>query len=166
MPPTAERQCPSCVRIGHVRIVFANTSEGRPRQRDETADILGLYLDKHRPLLPGSDSPYLIPGQNGGIRSKSCIEEVISSAFLKETGLIINPHLIRDIVGKIVVERDPAAYGALTTVLGHSTDATTRAHYLGSETKAAGRYLDGIIRKATAANKASVGRTASGEPPR
>ena len=112
---------------------------------DETASILNIFLRDYRPRLPGSEGPYLIPGATGSARSKSSVEEAISSALLKETGLIVNPHLIRDIVAKILVERDPSAYGAVTTLLGHSSDITTRAHYLGSETKAAGRYLDGII---------------------
>ena len=115
---------------------------------EETASILDSYLKEHRPLLPGSDNTYLLPGETGGMRSKSSVQESISSVFLKETGLTINPHLIRDIVAKILVERDPAAYGAVTTLLGHASDSTTRAHYLGSETKAAGKYLDGIMRKA------------------
>ena len=114
---------------------------------DETASILDIFLRDYRPLLPGSEGPYLIPGATGGVRSKSSVEEAISSALLKEIGLTVNPHLIRDIIAKTLVERDPSAYGAVTTLLGHASDITTRAHYLGSETKAAGRYLDGIISK-------------------
>lgn len=114
---------------------------------DETAAILDLYLETYRPVLPGCEGTYLIPGPNRGMRSKTSVQDAISSALLRETGLAINPHLIRDIIAKIIVERDPAAYGAVTTLLGHATDATTRGHYLGSETKAAGRYLDGVLRK-------------------
>ena len=99
-------------------------------------------------MLPGCDGPYLIPGIKGGMRSKSAMREAIVPALEKEAGLEINPHLVRDIVGKITVERSPAAYGAVTTMLGHGSEAMTRAHYLGSETKAAGRFLDNILQKA------------------
>ncbi len=115
---------------------------------EDTVEILRLYLDTCRPLLPGREGPYLFPGVDGGMRSKSAIREAIVPALRKETGLVVNPHLVRDIVAKIAVERSPAAYGAVTTLLGHRSEAMTRAHYLGSETKAAGRFLDGILRKA------------------
>ncbi|MFT5488009.1 MAG: integrase [Alphaproteobacteria bacterium] len=114
----------------------------------ETVEILRLYLETYRPMLPGSDGPYLIPGMNGGMRSQTAMTEAIVPVLRKETGLEINPHLIRDIVAKIAIERDPAAYGAVTHLLGHKSEAVTRQHYLGSETKAAAQFLDGILTKA------------------
>ncbi len=55
---------------------------------------------------------------------------------------------MRHIFAKICVERDPTAAFAVSRVLGHSSLATTSAHYLGTESKAAGRYIDTLLDKA------------------
>lgn len=125
--------------------------DNRPLEFELGADtvvLLRTFLEKHRSLLPGSEGPYLFPGKNGGARSKNAMYEAITSSLKRETGLEVNPHLVRHIIGKIAVERDPGSYLAVSRVLGHSTLDTTMTHYLGSETKAAGKHLDGILTKA------------------
>jgi integrase len=54
----------------------------------------------------------------------------------------MNPHLFRHVIAKIAVEADPGAYFAVSRVLGHASMTTTMGHYLGTESKAAGKHLD------------------------
>lgn len=109
------------------------------------ANILSDFIQKHRPLLPRSESPYLFPGAKGGMRSSGTVRETLIRAFRKELGLSINPHLIRHALGKIVLERDPSAGLALSRTLGHASFDTTYASYLGTEGKAMGDHVDSII---------------------
>ncbi len=82
------------------------------------------------------------------MRSKNAFREGIERDLHRETGLVLHPHLIRHIVAKIAVERDPGAYVAVSRVLGHTTLDTTMAYYLGTETKAAARHIDRLLEDA------------------
>lgn len=117
----------------------------------ELASDLVSLLDEHLRLfrmhLPWSDSVWLFPGQNGQPRSKNAIYEAVRSVAAKHAGLVINPHLFRHALAKIVIERDPGAVSAIQQVLGHSTMDTTLAHYLGTETKSAGIHLDKLLER-------------------
>jgi integrase len=64
---------------------------------------------------------------------------------MRRAGLEMNPHLFRHAVAKIAVEADPGAYLAVSRVLGHITLDTTMGHYLGTESKAAGRHVDTLL---------------------
>ena len=137
--------------VCHLNIPGEKVKNKRPVDRElppSAAELLRQYLTEYRPRLPGSDGPYLFPGATGGIRARSQFQEGLSNAFLKDTGLELNPHLIRHAVAKIVVERDPGAYLSISRVLGHATIDTTLGHYLGTETKAAARHIDQLLDEA------------------
>jgi integrase len=68
----------------------------------------------------------------------------------RRVGLTMNPHLMRHTVAKIVVERDPGMYGAVSQLLGHKHMDMTSAHYLGTETRAAGRHVNRLLQHAKA----------------
>lgn len=114
---------------------------------DEVSTLVQKFLSVHRPLLPGSNGTFLFPGQKAGPRSKNAMSEAIIRT-MKNAGLTMNSHLFRHVLAKIVVERDPGAYLAVSQTLGHSRMNTTLQHYLGTESKAAGKHLDSILNKA------------------
>ena len=74
------------------------------------------------------------------MRAKVC------GALRKRCGLDMHPHLFRHALAKIVVERDPSLYGAVSRHLGHRNISTTLRSYLGSETAAASRMLGEVLR--------------------
>ncbi len=133
-------------------VLFPMDLKMRNHQEFELAPVMVALLDEHlrafRPHLPWSDSDWLFPGEDGKPRSKNSMYEAIRSAAGKHAGLVMNPHLFRHALAKIVVERDPAAEYAVQRTLGHSTMNPTYAHYLGTETRAAGRHLDGLLERA------------------
>jgi integrase len=111
----------------------------------QVSALLRLHIEHHRPELPGSSGSYLFPGEDGGARSKTALSMAICGALHQRAGLEMNVHLFRHAIAKIAVERDPGAYLSVSRVLGHSSLDTTMAHYLGTESKAAGRHLDRLL---------------------
>jgi integrase len=111
----------------------------------ETLALLDGFLADHRPHLPGSDGPYLFPGQDGGPKSDNAMREAVSASLRKHCGITLSPHLYRHIIAKIVVERDPGMYIAVSRHLGHRSMTTTLGSYLGTETRAASRRLNRLL---------------------
>ena len=107
--------------------------------------LLDLFLADHRPQLPGCDGPYLFPGQDGGPKSDNAMREAVSAYVRKHSGITLSPHLYRHAIAKIVVERDPGMYIAVSRHLGHRSMATTLGSYLGTETRAASRRLNRLL---------------------
>jgi site-specific recombinase XerC len=114
----------------------------------ETASLLAEYLRDHRPKLAGSEGPYLFPGRDGGPRPHGTIRHDFTEVMRKRCGLVMNPHLVRHTIAKIVVERDPRLYAVMSRQLGHKRMDTTMQNYLGTETRASGRHIDKLLRQA------------------
>ena len=112
----------------------------------EVAALLRRHIAHHRPEMPGAHGSYLFPGEEGGARSKTAHVEWIREACAR-AGLEMNLHLFRHAIAKIAVEGDPGAYLSVSRVLGHTTLDTTMAHYLGTESKAAGRHVDRLAHR-------------------
>lgn len=115
----------------------------------EVTALLQHHIATFRPLLPGADGPCLFPGPDGRPRSKTALSDGICRG-MRRAGLEMNPHLFRHAIAKIAVEADPGAYLAVSRVLGHTTLDTTMGHYLGTESKAAGRHVDRLLSEAKA----------------
>jgi integrase len=113
-----------------------------------TGVLLDEYVRDQRPHLPGNNGPYLFPGRDGGPRPHGTMRSDIKQALLKRAGIVMNPHLMRHVIAKIVIEHDPGMALAVSRHLGHKRIDTTMAHYLGTETRAVGRRIDSILRQA------------------
>jgi len=120
---------------------------------EPVADALAEFIEVYRPRLEPGDSPYLFVGANGGPKSHGAMRTAISACLKKQAGLEMHPHLFRHAIGKIVVEQDPGAYAAFSQHLGHARLDTTLSNYLGTETRAAGRHVNGLLTKALAEAK-------------
>ena len=72
----------------------------------------------------------------------------VSEPLKKHCGLTMSPHLYRHVLAKIVVERDPSMYVPVSRHLGHRSMSTTLGSYLGTETPAASRRLNRLLREA------------------
>ena len=83
--------------------------------------------------------------RHGPARSQTSMSKAICEAIRDRAGLEMNVHLFRHAIAKIAVERDPGAYLSVSRVLGHTSLDTTMAHYLGTDSKAAGRHLDRLL---------------------
>lgn len=127
----------------------------------ETITLLDDFLTNFRPLLPGSDGPYLFPSPTGGPRHYSSIRTVISKNLLEATGLRMSPHLFRHFVAKVVAERRPELLVDVSRRLGHKSFNTTYQSYLGTETPAASRRVNALLQEidGSPADKKTRGRS-------
>ena len=114
----------------------------------ETVDLLDCFISDHRPLLEGHDGPHLFPGKDGGPRSDRAMRVAISEPLMRHAGIKVNPHLVRHVIAKIVVERTPEMYVAVSRRLGHKSINTTLGSYLGTETRAASRQINRLLDQA------------------
>jgi integrase len=111
----------------------------------ETVELLELFATEHRKLLPGSDGPYLFPGEQGGMRHASSLRNAVGPHIKKHLGINVSPHLFRHIVAKIVMEHDPGMLADISRRLGHKSINTTYGTYLGTETPAASRRINALL---------------------
>jgi integrase len=114
----------------------------------ETVELLDAFVADHRPLLVGHAGPYLFPGKDGGPRSDRAMRVAISEPLKRHAGIEVNPHLVRHVIAKIVVERNPEMYLAVSRRLGHKSINTTLGSYLGTETRAASRQINRLLDQA------------------
>lgn len=115
---------------------------------DDVAELMDEFIRNHRPRLAGHEGPYLFPGRDGGPMADNTMRWDIEEALRKRAGLIVNPHLLRHIIAKIVVEQDPALCIAVSRHLGHKRIDMTMAHYLGTETRASARHINRLVQDA------------------
>jgi integrase len=117
----------------------------------EVPEDVALLIDEFRrvfrPRLPWSGSNWLLAGKDGAARSKSAMDETVRTTARKYLGLTFNQHLFRYVLAKFIVETNPGSETVVQRVLGHTSLNTTYAHYLGTETKAAGQHIDSIIER-------------------
>jgi integrase len=143
------RSTGSCILV----VPAERTKGGRPLEFELNAEVTALlkrHLEEFRPHLPGADGPFLFPGPENGALSRTSLGGAIRKVMRQKAGLEMNPHLFRHAITKIAVEADPGAYLAVSRVLGHTTLDTTMGHYLGTESKAAGRHVDKLLDEAKA----------------
>jgi integrase len=116
----------------------------------ETLSLLDLFVAEHRPLLPGSEGPYLFPGAKGGARSYSAIHNAVGVHVSKMAGIDISPHGYRHFVAKIVVGRQPELLFDVSRRLGHKSIAMTSEFYLGTDASTASRHINGLLQNMSA----------------
>jgi integrase len=114
----------------------------------KTIELLDGFVAEHRLLLPGHQGPYLFPGLDGGPRSYGAMRAAVANPLRRHAGIIINPHLYRHAIAKIIVERNPEMYVAVSRRLGHKSITTTLGSYLGTETRAASRQINRLLDEA------------------
>ncbi|MHA6267194.1 site-specific integrase [Aliiroseovarius sp. CAU 1755] len=102
----------------------------------ETSKLLSQFIEHLRPrvLIEGdNENPYLFPGQGGrnpqpgmpyaGLLKRLC------RRVTQLTGVSINPHLYRHLLGWIWLKKDPGKLDAVRTLLGHKHLQTTIDYY-------------------------------------
>jgi integrase len=135
-----------------VFVQFSDEQMKTGRQLDlelpqDAITLLDTFLSEYRPLLPGSEGPYLFPGETGGPRSYSAMRDALGEALRTYAGIKVSPHLYRHIVAKIVVERHPELALDVSRRLGHASINTTFQSYLGTEGPAASRRINTLLQQ-------------------
>jgi integrase len=151
--------------IAHIAIPRHNVKNKRPIEfevPDDVAELLALYLNRFHPLL-APNSPWLFPGEHGLHKQQGALGAQIKRFIFNRTGLTVNAHLFRHFAAKLVLEHRPGAYEDVRQLLSNKSHEVVVRHYSGSETRAADRLFENVVRnKKEAAEAFPVGRSRSG----
>ena len=108
-----------------------NGEELRGPLSPATVRLLRLYRDVYRPVhAGGAASSWLFPRPDGTHWPVGQACETLMDLTAKRIGAPVNPHLVRALLGQLVLEERPGAIGVVKDVLGHRLSATTEAYYL------------------------------------
>lgn len=111
-----------------------------------TAQMLHLFWSKYQPLLTDGPNAHIFPGTQGRHRNPSALGSAISAFIRRETGLIMHPHLFRQLAAKLSLESGGGLESA-RLMLGHSSSETTERHYVHLRADKAYQHLDATISK-------------------
>jgi integrase len=132
-------------RVWHIVIPGHETKNGVPFELalpPDTGQLLFAYLDSYRPSIADAPGPYLFPSPSGGRRSNTPFAKSISDFIFRETGLKMNVHLFRHLVGKLYFAEHPEDVETVRRVLGHRSSTTTLRSYAELRTDDAFRRYD------------------------
>ena len=111
-----------------------------------TVRLLDLYLKRYRPLLLTGPSQWLFPGAAADQpKCDTRLGAQISDTIKEQTGLLVHPHLFRQIAAKAYLDAHPGEYGVIRLVEGHKSVDTTTKYYCGLERDAALKHYDATI---------------------
>jgi integrase len=109
------------------------------------ANLIDLYINKHRPVLMKEPSSALFPGRKGGHKSIGRLRGQIERATFDHFGTLLHPHLFRHVAAFIHLKHHPGDYEGARRILGHKKIETTMRFYAGLETSDALRQYDATI---------------------
>jgi site-specific recombinase XerD len=96
--------------------------------RGESLELVRHLLEEYRPRLQARPGTALFPGRFDGHKSANNFGERIKRVIRQHTGLVVNVHLIRSIIGKLHLKRDPGDYVTVSRVLHNTLDTTTKSY--------------------------------------
>lgn len=110
-----------------------------------TSALLASYVDIFRPKLMEEFSTSLFIGQGGLAKGPHALSGQFSRFVKRESGFIVNAHLMRHMAGFFFLESNPGCYETVRQLLGHKNIATTIKFYAGAEAKSAFSEYDDML---------------------
>jgi hypothetical protein len=111
--------------------------------------LIETYWKHYRPLLCGAErSTYLFPGNTpSGHKTSQKLADAITNLVRKRTGLVMNLHLWRHVMGAKLLEEHEDMH-LVEELLGHVPGSRATRRYAELKTKWAAKRLDGITEQA------------------
>jgi integrase/recombinase XerD len=113
----------------------------------ELSERIEFYLNKIRPLIPGSGAHQYLWAVRNGPMSDRMIYKAVRRRTLRALGFPVNLHRFRHAAATLWSMRDPANVRGVKDLLGHATFAPTENHYIMAQSRLAGRALAKAIEK-------------------
>jgi site-specific recombinase XerC len=114
---------------------------------DTLSEPIGLYLTKFRTEITGADKhPGLWPSAKGHPMRGGAIYDAVCRRTIDGLGIPVNLHHFRSAAGNLWSTSDPANVRGAKDLLGHSNFGTTERHYIGAQSRLAGRALATALR--------------------
>jgi integrase len=112
----------------------------------DTGKLIGIYLDRYRPLLAEDGGDWFFPGKRSDVpKSDDGLRSQIQKALAQHCGLKFHPHAFRHLAAYITLKHNPGGHGQVQRILGHNSLASTMAFYSGLETSTALEHYDSLI---------------------
>jgi integrase len=107
--------------------------------------LLDEYWQHYRPLIEPGNSGFLFITFGGAMKSADSLRDGVTKAVKRHIGIHMTPHQFRHLAAKLVLDANPGAYLLVQHLLGHKNFKTTAAFYAESQSRNAGRVLDGVL---------------------
>ena len=131
-------------------IPAADTKTGRPLEfplPDQLSRRVGLYLTRFRAMIPGTNNHNgLWPSTRGKPMDGGSIYDAVRRRTMEALGFPVNLHRFRLAAGNLWSIADPANVRGVKDLLGQSSFGTTEKHYIGAQSRLAGRTLAKVLR--------------------
>ena len=131
-------------------IPAADTKTGRPLEfplPDPLSRRVGLYLTRLRVIIPGANNHNgLWPSTRGKPMDGGSIYDAVRRRTMEALGLPVNLHRFRLAAGNLWSIADPANVRGVKDLLGQTSFGTTEKHYIGAQSRLAGRTLAKVLR--------------------
>jgi hypothetical protein len=114
---------------------------------DTLSEPIGLYLTKFRPKITGANKHQgLWPSAKGYPMGGGAIYDAVRCRTLERLGVPVNLHHFRGAAGNLWSILDPVNVRGAKDLLGHTDFGTTQRHYIGAQSRLAGRALATVLR--------------------
>lgn len=117
---------------------------------EETSAMLARYVDVFRPALSAQPSTALFVNREGKGKRPVTISAQLGQFIRRETGLVINAHLLRHFAATHWLDAHPSDYETPRQLLGHRSVDTTRRYYAYVEKGRAQKLYQGLLKTARA----------------
>jgi hypothetical protein len=113
------------------------------------AHMLKLYRRHYQPLLTQDrDNAFLFPALAGPAhKSVGALAETITKMILRRTGLRMNLHLFRHLVGTKILADDPTNTALVQSILGHAPGSKQTIVYAEIAAQQAAAHLERVIER-------------------
>jgi integrase len=137
--------------ICHLVIDRQDVKNGEPIEvelHEDVVRLLNTLLGTYRQTLVQPRSLWLF----GTRKDDKAVDPVvlarrITTEIRRRTGLTVNVHLFRALLGKLYLEQNPGGYEVLRRLLGHRSITTTLQAYTGVESVANAKHFDETMRR-------------------
>ncbi len=106
-----------------------NGTEFRDRLTPATTRLWRLYVESYRQIHMGRSSAWLFPRPDGSHWNQQQAYGDLKDLGDKLLGVDVTPHLIRALIGKIILDGYPGGHAIAQQVLAHKQLATTVNYY-------------------------------------
>jgi integrase len=131
-------------------IPAADTKTRRPLEFSLSPNLsrpIDLYLTRFRPIIPGSSRHKgLWPSMRGRPMDDGSIYDMVRRRTTDALGFPINLHRFRLAAGNLWSIADPSNVRGVKDLLGQTSFGTTEKHYIGAQSRVAGRALAKVLR--------------------
>jgi integrase len=101
--------------------------------------LVDIYIQRFRPRLSTTRSPFLFPGPKGGPRPPGGFGSQLSRFLAEEAGVTMTPHQFRHLAAKLYLDHFPEGFETVRLLLGHKDRSTTERFYREMNTMLASR---------------------------